>query len=183
MVMVSEKAFRKQVLADPSGGWELHDGQLRQKPLMTMEHNYLGRLLVALMIPQLDPRVFQIGQNVGHVRISADRYYIPDLCVIPMELIRPGRHRRDVLDAYDVPLPLVVEIWSPSTGDYDVASKLPEYQRRGDLEIWFIHPYDRILTRWVRQPDGTYVESLHTDGQLQPVALPGVTIDLDTLFD
>ena len=90
---------------------------------------------------------------------------------------RPG-----VLEVYAGPLPLVVEVWSPSTGDYDVEEKFPEYQRRGDEEIWCIHPYERTLHDWWRQPDGTYAETVFTGGKVQPVALPGVTVDLDALF-
>ena len=79
-------------------------------------------------------------------------------------------------------MPLVVEVWSPSTGDYDVEEKLREYQRRGDLEIWRIHPYERTLTRWQRQPDGSYQESLIRTGSVHPAALPAVSIELDSLF-
>ena len=61
--------------------------------------------------------------------------------------------------------------------------KVGEYQRRGDVEIWHIHPYERTLTAWRRQPDGTYIESLHTGGTMQPIVLPHVTIDLGALFD
>ena len=67
--------------------------------------------------------------------------------------------------------------------DYDVERKLPEYRARGDLEIWRIHPYDRTLTAWRRQPDGSYVESVYRDGVVRPEWLPNVTIDLDALFD
>jgi Uma2 family endonuclease len=86
------------------------------------------------------------------------------------------------LETYTESLPLVVEIWSPSTGQYDLQTKLHEYQRRGDLEIWRIHPYERTLTAWRRQPDGSYAESTHTNGTVKPVALPNVSIDLDGLF-
>jgi len=89
---------------------------------------------------------------------------------------------RPVLAIFSDPLPLVVEVWSPSTGDYDVDAKVPVYQQRGDLEIWRIHPYDRTLTAWRRQPDGSYSESLYRGGMITPVALPGVTIDLEMLF-
>jgi len=79
-------------------------------------------------------------------------------------------------------LALVVEIWSPSTGGYDVAEKLPEYMRRGDREIWFIHPVELTLTAWRRQQDGTYAKSVHRDGRLELAAVPGVVVDLDALF-
>ena len=77
---------------------------------------------------------------------------------------------------------MVVEVWSPSTGTYDVNAKLPEYRRRGDLEVWRVHPFERTLTVWRRQPDGGYVETIYDGGRVQPASMPGVTIDLDVLW-
>lgn len=179
---VSEQTYRQLALEDPHGHWELHCGRLRQKPNMTVEHNYIMTRLFRFLIQQLDESQFDVRSNSGRVRRSAENYYIPDVYVVPMDLIGPLRQRRDTLEAYDVPLPLVVEVSSPSTGDYDVHTKLPEYQRRGDLEIWRVHPYDHALTAWRRQPDGSYLEMGHTGGGVRPVALPGVAIDLDALF-
>lgn len=102
--------------------------------------------------------------------------------VIPIDYLRRGLADTYALEAYAEPLPLIVEVWSPSTGDYDVDLKLPEYQRRGALEVWRVHPYERPLTAWVRQRDGSYVESLHRGGLVRPAALPNVAIDLDALF-
>ena len=93
-----------------------------------------------------------------------------------------ARERPGSLDAYADPLPLVIEIWSPSTGGYDINEKLPDYQRRGDLEIWRVHPYERTLTAWRRRPDGIYTESVYRGGIVHPESLPGVAIDLDALF-
>jgi Uma2 family endonuclease len=71
-----------------------------------------------------------------------------------MEYVRPKRGSPG-LEYYEQPLPLVVEVWSPSTGEYDIDSKLPEYQARGDKEIWRLHPYERTVRSWQRQPDGS----------------------------
>jgi Uma2 family endonuclease len=180
---VSEKEFLELALKDPSEQWELYCGEPRQKPPMTAEHNHVTTRIFGRLFQQLDERAFTVRSNLGHVRRSAENYFIPDVFVVPMDLVRPLRGQRNVLEAYPVPLPLIVEVWSPSTGAYDVDTKLPEYQRRGDLEIWRIHPYDRILTAWRRQPDGSYGETIYHEGTIRPVALPGVTIDLDTLFD
>ena len=179
---VSERTFQQLAMEDPSGAWELHCGQLRQKPPMTAEHNHVSIYLAAQLIQQLDRREFEVRQNSGHVQRSAENYYIPDVFVVPTALVRPLRGRY-VLEAYPTPLPLVIEVWSPSTGTYDIETKLVEYQRRGDLEIWRIHPFDRTLTAWRRQPDGSYAQFLYHGGTVQPVALTGVTIDLDALFD
>jgi Uma2 family endonuclease len=107
---------------------------------------------------------------------------MPDLMVVPAAYSEEIRDR-PVLAIFSDPLPLVVEVWSPSTGDYDVDAKVPVYQQRGDLEIWRIHPYERTLTTWIRQSDGSYLESTYREGIIHPVALAGVTIDLDELFD
>lgn len=179
---VSEKTYRQIALEDPEGHWELYCGVLRRKPGMSIEHNEIMSDLHYALMDQLDRSQFAVRSNAGQVRLPGQSYYIPDVFVIPTELQRPLWGRRG-LEWYEAPLPLVVEIWSPSTGEYDVETKLREYQRRGDLEIWRLHPYERTLTAWRRQSDGSYAESVYTGGTVQPVALPNVTVDLDSLFD
>jgi Uma2 family endonuclease len=179
---VSEETFRQLALEDPEGHWELACGRLRRKPDMTAEHNHTMTQLFGTLFRQLEGQRFTVRSNAGHVRHTAESYYIPDVFVIPLELEQAQRASRS-LESYDAPLPLVVEIWSPSTGEYDVQTKLREYQRRGDREIWYVHPYERTLTAWVRQSDGSYTETLYTGGVIRPVALPGVETNLDTLFD
>lgn len=178
---VTEQTFRQLALEDPEGHWELHCGCLRRKPGMSYDHNLVATRLFRQLDRQLDENEFDIRTNAGHVRLSSQSYYIPDVFVIPIELGRPQRGLRS-LETYDAPLPLVVEVWSPSTGDFDVETKLRQYQQRGDLEIWRIHPYDRTLTAWRHQPDGSYTETVYHGGTVHPVALPAVTIDLEALF-
>lgn len=180
---VSEKTYQQVALEDPEGQWELHCGRLRRKPGMTFDHNDVMNELGYLLRNQLDRREYRVRVNSGRARRSEANYYIPDVSVIPLHLAEPLRGRRNRLEVYSDPLPLVVEVWSPSTGEYDVDEKLPEYQRRGDLEIWRIHPYDRVLTAWRRQPDGSYTETVYRSGTVRLVALPHVTIDLDALFE
>ena len=179
---VSEQAFEALALGDPSGAWELYCGRARQKPAMTAAHNHVTVYLGGQFIQQLDRAQFEVRVNLGHVQHTAANYYIPDVFIIPTALVRPQRSTRD-LEVYPTPLPLVVEVWSQSTGDYDAATKLVDYQRRGDREIWLLHPYDRMLTAWRRQADGTYTKSELHGGVVVPIALPNVSIDLDALFD
>jgi Uma2 family endonuclease len=161
----------------------LRDGYLREKPAMTFDHNWLATKLAHMLLSQLDWSQFQARVNSGRVRRPSATYYIPDVFVLPRELGESLQNRWDVLEVYDKPLPLVVEIWSRSTGDYDVSEKLETYKQRGDLEIWFIHPFERTLTAWVCQPDGSYVETIHREGIVYPAALSDVAIDLAKLFD
>lgn len=180
--LVSEAAYLQIAMDDPETPWELHNGQLREKPAMTCDHNWLMYKLGFMLGQQLDWAEFQVRVNAGHISRPTANYYIPDVFVLPTKLTDAFRGRADLLEAYAVPLPLVVEVWSRSTGDYDVDEKLDEYRRRGDLEIWRLHPFERTLTAWRRQPDGAYEETLYHGGVVRPIALPDVAIDLDALF-
>ncbi len=180
---VTERTYRQVVLEDPEGQWELHRGRLREKPSTTFAHNRAMVRLGYQLLNQLDWHAYDVRVNAGRVSRTAETFYIPDVAVIPLELAQPFRERSDVLEVDDAPLPFIAEVWSPSTGGYDTDAKLPEYQRRGDAEIWRLHPVDRVLTAWRRQPDGSYEETVYRGGAEHPVALPGVVIELDTLWD
>lgn len=177
---ISEATYLEFVLSQPDGAWELHNGVLVEKPGMSWKHGQIPVLLGYLLIQQLDPAQFRVVTEL-RVRRPADTVFLPDLMVVPTaygETIA----ELPVLAIFSEPLPLVVEVWSPSTGDYDVDTKIPVYQQRGDAEIWRIHPYERTLTRWVRQPDGAYAEEVLHGGVVTLAALTGVTIDLDRIF-
>jgi Uma2 family endonuclease len=180
---VSERTFRQVVLEDPEHRWELHDGRLREKPSMTASHNSAAFYLAVQLATQLDRRAFEVRTDSAHVRVSPSQYYIPDVVVIPAGLVRPLLGSPNAVEEYDAPLPLVVEVWSPSTGSYDVTAKLPEYRRRGYEEIWFVHPYERWLRAWRRQPDGRYLEQRYDgDAVVEPASLAGVRVELARLF-
>jgi Uma2 family endonuclease len=84
---------------------------------------------------------------------------------------------------YAEPLPLIVEVWSPSTGAEDVETKLRAYQWRGDREILRIHPCEKTLTSWRRQPEGSDIERRYDSGKVQATSLPNLAIDLESLFE
>ncbi|MBA2597382.1 MAG: Uma2 family endonuclease [Chloroflexia bacterium] len=179
---MSEQAYQEFVLSGVEGRWELHDGQLVEKLGMSWEHDDLAERLGYLLRHQLDRAEFRVRVNGGRVRKSDNTVFMPNVMVVPTAYGQEFRGRPGILAIFAGPLPLVVEVWSRSTGNDDIDSKLPIYQQRGDLEIWRIHPYERTLTSWQRQPDGSYRETLHRDGMIEPIALPGVTIDLAELF-
>jgi Uma2 family endonuclease len=180
---MSEETYRQFALGDPQGQWELYRGQLREKPGMSVEHGDVMDNLLAFLFEQLDRNEYRIRTTHARLRRSADTYYVPDIAVIPTSVVQSLLEQPGSLDAYPEPLPLVVEIWSPSTGRYDINEKLPDYQQRGDLEIWYVHPYERTLTAWRRQSQGIYTNTVYRDGIVRPESLPGVAIDLDALFE
>jgi Uma2 family endonuclease len=180
---ISEHDYRELALNDPDHRWELWDGKLREKPGMTYAHNEVAAELGYMLRSQLDRSAYRVRTDAGRVHRPGATYVIPDVFVFPASYVTPALRAGDVLEVYDRPLPLVVEVWSRSTGDYDVKEKLAIYQQRGDLEIWFIHPVERTLTAWRRQRDATYSEELHRGGIVAVASLPDVTIDLDALWD
>lgn len=179
----TQDAYDRILQEDPERRWELHDGLLREKPPLSFGHNRFTTLLTAQLLRQIDLQRFDVRFGLGHVYRPMESYYIPDIFVVdhPPRTV-PRNAAVDTRDVYRDPVLLVVEIWSPPTGSYDVDMKLPEYRARGDREIWRLHPYDRTLTVWRRQDDGSYAETVYHHGTLTPIAFSDVTIDLDALF-
>lgn len=177
---MSEAAYEQFVLSGVEGTWELHDGVLVEKPGMSFRHGEIPMRLGYFLLSQLDWTEYSVVAEL-RVRRPTATVFVPDVMVVPTAYSKEIRDR-PVLDIYSEPLPLVVEVWSPSSGDYDLDTKIPVYQQRGDLEIWRIHPYERTLTSWVRQADGSYRETVYRGGVVLPAALPRVEIDLERLF-
>ncbi|MFT4040619.1 MAG: Uma2 family endonuclease [Thermomicrobiales bacterium] len=163
------------------GQWELHDGVLVEKPGMTFEHGDIAFEIGHLLRLQLPRHAYRV-QLESRVRRPPATVFRPDVMVFPTHDADPFRNQPGRLMILPDPLPLVVEVWSRSTGDYDIAAKLPIYQQRGDAEIWLVHPYDRTITAWRRQEDGSYTVTVFDHGVISPVALPGVAFDLADLF-
>jgi Uma2 family endonuclease len=178
---ISNEAFERLALAASDEKWELWDGVPREKPGMTAAHNHTAFELGYMLRSQLDPETYEVRVDAGHVRRPESTYFIPDVLVVPTTSFAPLFELR-TLEVYDQPLPLVVEVWSPTTGHYDLTEKLATYERRGDDEIWFLHPYEQTLMARRRRPDGSYKEFTFTEGAVCAIALPSVEIDLSTLF-
>jgi Uma2 family endonuclease len=179
---ITEQEYRELALNEEDRLWELWDGIPAEKPGMSFDHDGVSSYLGHLLQSQLDIRDFLVNVNGGKARRSERYYFIPDVVVIPASYSRRLVGDPRGFNAYAEPLPLVVEVWSRTTGAYDFNVKLQGYRERGDEEIWYIHPYERTLTAWRKQPDGSYKED-HYDGGIVPVvSLPGVKIDFDALL-
>ena len=129
---VTAEEYEQIARDDPDIKWELHRGRLREKPGMSWDHADVITELIFALRGQLDRGEYRVHAENSRLPRSAKNYYIPDLAVVPFAYGRELRGRPDLLEIYTKPLPLVVEVWSRSTGDYDVEEKFPEYRRRGD---------------------------------------------------
>lgn len=179
---VTERTFELVALEDPEGQWELHRGHLREKRGMTAAHNQLRVDLAFALMQQLDRGEDTVRIDSARAKRSDETYYIPNVFVVPTRLVLPQLDATVRLEIYEEPLPFIAEIWTRSTAGYDVDAKIPEYMKRGDSEIWHVHPYLHTVTAWRRHADGAYTESVFHGGTVRLHALPNVAIDLDSLF-
>jgi Uma2 family endonuclease len=175
--------FEQFIFEHPEKQWELCDGAVREKPGMASEHNDPLFYLAHDIASQLDRRVYRVRSNSTHLQRATASYFIPDIIVFPTASFRESLGQMHRLEKYEEPMFLVVEIWSRSTGNYDIDTKIPEYQARGDLEIWRLDPYERTLAVWRRNQAGTYDETHYTGGLVTVASLPNVVVDLDALFE
>lgn len=164
------------------GRWELHDGKLREKPVMSHVHNEVMFELGHQIRVQLDPDVYLVRANMGRLRLASDTAYIPDVFVVPRSAVDEQGADSPSLEMFSVPALLVVEVWSPSTSQYDIDQKIPRYAMHGDQEIWRVDPRNHPIEVWVRAKDGSYDHRVQQGGTLTPAWLPGVRIDFDPIF-
>ena len=89
---VSEQEYRELAFNDTDHNWELWDGVLVEKPLMSMRHDTVASYMGTMLIFQLDPTEFLVNINSGKTRYTDRNYYIPDVVVIPAAYQRPFEH-------------------------------------------------------------------------------------------
>ena len=178
---VSQATYERVALEDNEEQWELVCGRLRRKPAMTMAHNDIQHVLAFAIVRDLDDQRFTVRINSTRLRTPSGDNFVPDVVVVSLDVLEQLVNS-SALEGYAEPMPLVVEVWSPSTGEHDVETKLPQYRARGDLEIWLIHPHRREIIAWRRQNDASYSETTYTRGDVRVQSLPGVKVRLESLF-
>jgi Uma2 family endonuclease len=127
-------------------------------------------------------RLGQVIQDTDLVLTPHDIYVAPDIMYFAgsrFDEVDPTGWVRIVPD-------LVVEVSSPSTEDYDAMKKREIYAEAGVPHYWRADPRRRELIEGVLQPGGAYVDRTWRAGEpgepCQPVALPGLQLDLAAIF-
>jgi Uma2 family endonuclease len=103
--------------------------------------------------------------------------YEPDLCFV-------AQNRLDIINETSIigPPDLVIEIISPSTRRHDAYAKKQGYARLGVPEYWLIDPDNRAVV-FYRLTESGYVEDPVEDGVYHSLAVPGLWLRLDWLWD
>jgi len=148
---IDNETYCRLALERPDRKLESIDGRLREKPRGSYRHNQTGIEAAFLLMAQLDWSVFHVRVEAGRLHVPEATYYVPDAFVFPVAMAEGFVGRDDLLEVYDRPVPLVVEVWCRLAGEDTIRRKLADYQARGDAEIWFLHPFARTLTAWRRR--------------------------------
>jgi Uma2 family endonuclease len=140
------------------------DGQVQERNLGELDHSDLQRQLILLLANAKEIRV----NPELRVQVSADRFRVPDLCVMSADAPREQVVR-------SAPL-LCIEILSPEDTLSRMVERVHDFLNMGVRQVWIFDP--RLRSAMVCE-GAAMVE--HTAGQL---ALPGtqVTIDLAEVF-
>ena len=161
-------------------GFELVDGEIRERPMSSLSSWVGTRLVIRL-------GSFVEARNLGWVFSSDNGYQcFPDS---PRTLRRPDVSfvRLDRLAAEEIQdgwlrvVPdLVVEVVSPNDLSYEVEQKLEEYLRVGVPLIWVVFPPTRSIR--VLRGDGSMTILRNGDELLGEAIIPGFQCPVVDLF-
>jgi Uma2 family endonuclease len=118
------------------------------------------------------------------VNVHLDDYnvYAPDVWWVP-EASRPARDAKRIVG----PPALAVEVRSPSTWRYDIATKRDTYERLGLGELWLVDTEANSVLVYRRSAPGAnrFDISLEVDAGevLTTPLIPGFSLVLADLFD
>lgn len=164
----------ENVLAMPEERREFIDGELYMPPAPEPDHqNALGNL-------HTDVKIYLRQNPIGRVFFApldvviAAKLCQPDLLYIRnerLEIIQP----KQIEGAPD----WIVEVVSPTSRKRDFETKKALYLENGVREYWVVAQDGQVV--WVFTPDNPGGE-VYGKGQLEPSPLPGLKINIPSLF-
>lgn len=164
-------------------GWLYIDGQPTDDPMADVAHEsgalYHGSAVMELILQLAPARDLHVGRLITapmDVLFDGDTILQPDVFWVPGD------------DDIERPIPvtpsLVCEVSSPSTRSHDLVRKRRVYERDGVTEYWFVDLDGLRFEVYRHDGDGFPAPTLHYPGAvLEPVSLPGVTVDVGTVLD
>lgn len=139
---------------------EYHDGDIFAMAGGTPEHGMLAAGLTTLIGQQLPPSCRVLNSDVK-LRVTATGLStFPDLSVVCGELQRAQDDENSVTNPA-----LIVEVLSPSTGEYDRGEKLRHYQQMPSLRLVLLVACDEHRVTAVRRAGSGWTTTEHRDGE------------------
>jgi Uma2 family endonuclease len=159
-----------------------------QEEMSNPEHS----VIAANLIGELRP--FLKGKQIGRVFDCSNEYrYLPKIIKGAKEqqpyrkpdvsFVSQERLPAKLRPYYEIAPDFAVEIASPTDRDFDIDTKVKEYQKYGVRLIWIIHPVSRSVDVY-RLADGVklqrYIENDELSGE---DVIPGFKININDIFD
>lgn len=174
-VSESETVLRELWTADAFIDWlepgihaDLVNGEKLMHSPVNLRHadllNFVDRLLAAYLEKH---RLGRLYREVVAVRLGSRNVFLPDLAIIPNELLAnlPESH---------IPFapPLVMEVLSPGTAERDLGPKFAVYEEHGVEEYWVLDP-QALEHRFFRREEGILTPFAEGEEEVRSVTVPG----------
>jgi Uma2 family endonuclease len=141
-VLVPRKVYLESSYS-PDRDWV--DGELKERKLGEFEHaNLQGTLTTLITNRRREWKVRALPEQ--RIQVSANRYRVPDITVIPLEAGRPAILTEPPLAC--------IEILSPDETVSELRERCKDYQQMGVPFIWSFDPLDRKA--WTMEADGSW---------------------------
>jgi Uma2 family endonuclease len=165
-------------LPEAEGIEEVVNGEIRKMPPNKWNHARIVEQLAMLLRGQVDPEKILVlttvfGLVIRHEPLTTR---VPDLAVFRISGI--VEH-----DGYIHSAPeLVVEVLSPANTRAEGTEKLKDYESLGVPEVWVVSLETRTVEVLSLKDGRLQTAALLREGQLKPMHLPGVSVDIAAIW-
>ncbi len=111
---------------------QYHDSEIITMGLASVRHEALAATFMSILYNLLEDNdeFMVLGSNSGvHIPRFEGGYYMPDALVIKGEPVFKGKSTAIIINPH-----IIIEILSPSTQDFDLTEKLPQYKHLDSLQ-------------------------------------------------
>jgi Uma2 family endonuclease len=165
-------------LPEAEGIEEVVNGEIRKMPPNKILHADTVENLADLLKASADRNTIQVRVSTFGLVIRREPLTtrVPDIAVFV-------RNQVVDQDGYIHSAPeLIVEVLSPANTRAERAEKLQDYESLGVPEVWVISPEARTVEVLSLKDGRLRTTALLRDGQIKPVHLPGVSVDVAAIW-
>lgn len=161
---------------------EYHENEIITMGLASYSHEKLTASLIALFYQLLEKEEgdFDIlGSNSGvQIPRFEGGYYMPDVMIIKGEPVFKENSTAIITNPY-----IIVEVLSPSTAEYDLTGKLPEYKRLESLQqVIYVNPKKVFVSTLLRSENPNIWLSQDFYKLEDTIVVENITISLSDIY-
>jgi Uma2 family endonuclease len=165
-------------MPEVEGKEEVVDGVTIPMPLTKWNHAEIVDELHAILLPQLDRKLFRVTSSSWGLVIRKEPLTCraPDLAVFV---------RKNIVEQEGYiysPPELVVEVLSPANNRRYMTRKIADYESIGVPELWILSPESQSI-EVLQLQDGKLVRTHWVaEGQLRPLRFPDAVVDVASIW-